>query len=37
MDVKGPTIFIHYKWISTIANIGIKEKFAEGTEKMFLS
>ena len=35
-DFRGPTIFIHYRWISAIANIGIKGKILQGTEKLLL-
>ena len=36
-DLKGPTIFIHYRRISAVANtgnMGNKEKFTVGTEKL---
>ena len=33
-DFKGPTIFIHYRRISAIANTGIKGEILQGTEKM---
>ena len=33
MDLKGPTIIIHYRWLSAIANIRNKEKFTKGTLK----
>ena len=33
MDPKGPTIIIHYRRLSAIANIRNKEKFTKGTLK----
>ena len=35
-DLKGPTTFICYRRISTIANIGIKEKPFQGTTKLLI-
>ena len=34
-DLKGPIIFIHYRRISAIANLGKRAKFCQGTEKLF--
>ena len=35
-DLKGPSIFIHYRRISAIAIIRNKEKFCQGTETLHL-
>ena len=35
-DLKGPTIFICFRQVSTIANVGNKEKPFQGTTKLLL-